>query len=195
MENFNYQLFMMINVTPNSPFWLINVAEFLAKQAIDIIPIVLLIAWLWVPRRELVIKTLIALAFGVILAKALGTIFPHVRPFIQGVGYQLLDHSNTPSFPSNHGTGAFTFALAFLFWGRLGIGMFFMAWALGIAWSRVYLGVHWPMDMAGALIVGLISCFLTQWVWSLWGKPFLTNLEKIYHRIFILPIKKSWVKY
>ncbi|MBK5144341.1 undecaprenyl-diphosphate phosphatase [Budviciaceae bacterium BWR-B9] len=195
MENFNYQLFMMINVTPDSPLWAIELAEFLAKQAINIIPIVLLVAWLWVPRRELVIKTLIALVFGVILAKTLGTLFPHVRPFIQGVGYQLLGHGNTPSFPSNHGTGAFTFALAFLLWGRLGMGMLFMVWALGIAWSRVYLGVHWPMDMAGAFMVALVSCFLTQWIWSLWGRAFLSNSEKIYHRVFILPIKKSWVKY
>ncbi|MCD1127542.1 undecaprenyl-diphosphate phosphatase [Jinshanibacter sp. LJY008] len=195
MENINYQLFMMINVTPDSPLWLIELAKFLVEQAINIIPIVLLIAWLWVPRRELVIKTLIALAFGVVLAKALGMFFPHVRPFIQGVGYQLLGHSNTPSFPSNHGMGAFIFALSFLFWNRSGIGICFMAWALGIAWSRVYLGVHWPMDMVGAFMVALVSCFLTQWVWSLWGKSFLANSEKIYHRVFILPIKKSWVKY
>jgi len=58
------------------------------------------------------------------------------------------------SFPSGHATIAFACATV-LAWKvpRLAFPAFVLAGA--IAWSRVYVGVHWPLDVLGGAIIGL----------------------------------------
>jgi undecaprenyl-diphosphatase len=58
------------------------------------------------------------------------------------------------SFPSGHATVAFACATV-LAWcvPRLAFPAFVLAGA--IAWSRVYVGVHWPLDVLGGAIIGL----------------------------------------
>lgn len=67
--------------------------------------------------------------------------------------------SGSYSFPSCH--AANTFALATfmsLLWRRRGITWAFMAWAVVVSCSRLYLGVHYPSDLlAGALIGSAIA--------------------------------------
>ena len=146
LENLNYQLFYLINATPASPEWSIDFATFLAKDLISIVPALAAILWLWGPRsqvkaqRQLVIKVAMALGVSVLVSYILGHAFPHDRPFVDRVGYTFLHHAPDDSFPSDHGTVIFTFALAFLFWHRLWSGVVLMGVAVAIAWSRVYLG-------------------------------------------------------
>lgn len=63
----------------------------------------------------------------------MGHLFPHDRPFVNHIGYNFLHHAPDDSFPSDHGTVIFTFALAFIFWHRLWSGALFMAIAVAIA--------------------------------------------------------------
>lgn len=195
MEQLNHQLFLLINATPESPEWLIQFAGFWAVYAINIIPLVLLIGWLWLPQRKLVLKSIIALAIAILAAKIISSVYPHARPFVDSVGHQFLNHSATSSFPSNHGILAFTFALAFVLWGRISQAVAFFSLALMIAWARVYLGVHWPLDMLGSLLVGLLSCVITQYIWSIAGRGILVRSESFYRYLFGISIKKNWVKY
>jgi membrane-associated phospholipid phosphatase len=111
----------------------------------------------------------LALAISLSLSWIFGLLFPHERPFAAGVGYQFLHHAPNNSFPSNHGTISFTFALAFLFWHRLWSGIALLATAAAIAWSRVYLGVHWPLDMLGGLLTGMCGCLAAGLLWQAGG--------------------------
>jgi membrane-associated phospholipid phosphatase len=61
-------------------------------------------------------------------------------------------------FPSGHVSGTVTFVLGLMLifgWRRAWIGL--VAWLPLMALSRVYLGRHFPGDLAGGAIVGLIS--------------------------------------
>lgn len=200
MEQMNYFFFSMINATPASSEWMISFATIIARDLIMIIPILLVSLWLWGPlkamdmQRALVTKAAIALTFSMLSTACIGMLIPHDRPFVDGFGYVFMRHAPDTSFPSNHGTAIFTFALAFLFWHRLWSGATLIFIALAIAWSRIYLGVHWPLDMLGAFLLGIVGCLFAQLVWNLFGESISTTSKRLYHLSFALPISKGWIR-
>ncbi|MEK7566777.1 MAG: phosphatase PAP2 family protein [Patescibacteria group bacterium] len=106
----------------------------------------------------------LALASGVlsrfIIADAIRFFYDRPRPFevLDGV-YQLIGHSGGGSFPSGHAT--FFFALAgavFIYYRKWGILFYLLALAMGI--SRVIAGVHWPSDILGGAVIGILSAYL-----------------------------------
>ncbi|KTJ34217.1 UDP pyrophosphate phosphatase [Klebsiella aerogenes] len=195
LENINYALFALINATPASSWWAIEVATFIAKDLIIIVPLLVVALWLWGPnQRQLVFKVMLALALSLSISWVIGHLFPHDRPFVDGVGYNFLHHAADDSFPSDHGTVIFTFALAFLFWHRVWSGALLLVIASAIAWSRVYLGVHWPLDMLGGLLAGMCGCLGAQLLWQSGGHGLYQRLQRLYRLCFSLPIRKGWVR-
>ncbi|MFH2639648.1 undecaprenyl-diphosphate phosphatase [Klebsiella aerogenes] len=195
LENINYALFALINATPASSWWAIEVATFIAKDLIIIVPLLVVALWLWGPnQRQLVFKVMLALALSLSISWVIGHLFPHDRPFVDAVGYNFLHHAADDSFPSDHGTVIFTFALAFLFWHRVWSGTLLLVIASAIAWSRVYLGVHWPLDMLGGLLAGMCGCLGAQLLWQSGGHGLYQWLQRLYRLCFSLPIRKGWVR-
>ncbi|MCA4034465.1 family 1 glycosylhydrolase, partial [Klebsiella quasipneumoniae] len=73
-------------------------------------------------------------------------------------------------------------------------GALLMALAAAIAWSRVYLGVHWPLDMVGGLLAGMCGCLGAALIWHTVGSALYRQLQRLYRLCFSLPIRKGWVR-
>ncbi|AOM40716.1 undecaprenyl-diphosphate phosphatase [Xenorhabdus hominickii] len=200
LEQLNHNLFTFINATPDSSPVMISLAILIAKYFVFIYPITLATLWLWgkeeaiTNQRIVVSKSCIAFAFGITASYIIGIFAPHARPFVEGFGHNFLEHAPTESFPSNHGTAVFTFALAVIFWHRTWLGACLMIIACAIAWSRVYVGVHWPIDMVGAFLVSLMGCAFSQVFWSLCGDPIQSKLTRLYQFCGAFFIRKGWIK-
>ncbi len=196
LENLNLSLFSLINATPDSAPWMISLAIFIAKDLITVVPLLAAVL--------LVVGAYSTTATGdknryraggqPVCVWTMGHLFPHDRPFVENIGYNFLHHAADDSFPSDHGTVIFTFALAFLCWHRLWSGSLLMVLAVVIAWSRVYLGVHWPLDMLGGLLAGMIGCLSAQIIWQAMGHKLYQRLQSWYRFCFALPIRKGWVR-
>ena len=83
------------------------------------------------------------------------------RPFVDHPRSTLLlvHHGADNSFPSDHASVAFAVAFAVLAFHRR-LGAFLLLGAAAIAIDRVFIGVHYPVDVVASLLVGLGSAAL-----------------------------------
>ena len=127
----------------------------------------------------------LALIFGLIFGNiTLKNIFQRPRPFdtpgalLDGDSL-LVSRPGEYSFPSGHTTSSFAAAVGiFLFNKKWGIPALVLA-AL-IAYSRLYVYVHFPSDILGGIVLGTLCALLAYAVWT-------KGLEK--------PLQKKWSKF
>ncbi len=74
-------------------------------------------------------------------------VYPEPAPLVH------VPHSG--SFPSGHASIAFACATVFA-WASPRLARPAFVLAAAIAWSRVYVGVHWPLDVLGGAVLGVL---------------------------------------
>lgn len=71
----------------------------------------------------------------------------------------LIPYPSEYSFPSGHTLHGFTAATAiYLYFKKAGIGAFLLAAA--VAFSRMYLFVHYPTDILGGILLGILDAMI-----------------------------------
>ncbi|MBN8630536.1 MAG: undecaprenyl-diphosphatase [Rhodobacterales bacterium] len=158
LEGWNLATFAAINADANSPQGLLVLARAVAESA----PFVaaLMVVLLWVRKgpevRLRLLDATVTAGIGLCVAQVIARLWYHPRPFELGLGHQYLAHVPEASFPSDHATLLFGLALPLLAavatreWGLV-----FLMLALVTAWARIYLGVHFPLDMLGGLGIAI----------------------------------------
>jgi undecaprenyl-diphosphatase len=124
-----------------------------------------LLALYW--RRPWVLVAVAAAGLSAdLISLALRQLIGRDRPFVLYPEPRPLVHPpSSGSFPSGHASAAFACATV-MAWAspRLAVPVYVLAAV--VAWSRVYVGVHYPLDvLGGALLgtlVGMLVVFLTR---------------------------------
>jgi undecaprenyl-diphosphatase len=112
--------------------------------------------------RDFLFVALTAILSRGLFTEIIRFFYNHPRPFV-ALGFNpLVTKDITPSFPSGH--AAFYFALVipvfYLISRKWGWYLLGGAFLLGLA--RIFVGVHWPLDILGSLLVAAASFYIVK---------------------------------
>ena len=107
-------------------------------------------------RRDAAVRTAIALPLAIGAVGAIGGLVDRQRPFARRPEVaSLVAHAPGRSFPSRHSACAAAMTAIALPAAPV-VGILMGLGALGLALSRVYVGLHYPSDVLGGWIVGAV---------------------------------------
>ena len=106
-------------------------------------------------RPEIFALVLAAVVLGIAESSLLKALIPRARPHDD----PLVAVPHTHSFPSGHAASAFAAATVLARFESRGRPWFYLL-AAAIAFSRVYVGVHWPSDVLAGALLGVATALL-----------------------------------
>jgi len=134
----------------------------------------------------------VAAVISVAIALVIQHFYVHPRPFVLQTNPLVLNsdvtllvhHAPDASFPSEHATGSFAIAAAVGMYRRA-FGLLLLVLAALVGFSRVYVGIHYPADVAGGAAIGVLVAL------ALWfARPLLAWLDRsVVTRIVPAPLR------
>ncbi|QEL82821.1 undecaprenyl-diphosphatase (plasmid) [Bacillus sp. JAS24-2] len=156
LNTLDYNVFKFINGFVKQNPILDYTMIFFAEYAQYFLMICLLILWILNKKGKLVVlQTILACSTAFTINKVLGLFFYRDRPFISHFDInQLVEHAANSSFPSDHATSAFVIGITLWLYYKKRLGAILLISACLIAFSRVWVGVHYPLDVLAGVIIG-----------------------------------------
>jgi undecaprenyl-diphosphatase len=175
----------------------VALATVLAEWLIWTVPVLIGICWLRGSentRKTMLVATASGL-LGLLVNQIIGLAWMHPRPFMISLGHTLIPHVADSSFPSDHLTLWWAIAFSLLLQpGPQRQGATLALLGVPIAWARIYLGVHFPLDMVGAAVVAALSASLTSHAAGWYLGPIYRFAIRIHHWLFGRLIALGWVR-
>jgi len=158
----DFYLFQQINGLAGQYTWLDGLGIFFAKYFEYVLVFCLFLFLLKNFKKYLPMVTQ-AIFAGIIsrlfFTEIIRWFFPKDRPFIENSINLLLNHAPTSAFPSGHAAFYFAISSVVYFYNKK-VGILFFLASFLISISRVFCGIHWPLDILAGAIVGIFSGWL-----------------------------------
>lgn len=174
--NFDQWLFTLINGQAGRWPWLDGPARLILNDYFVPTVLALSLLALWFEpagrpqqNRQAVLTASLSAALVNVIVKMMNLLYFRPRPFASQTVHLLFYHPTDSSFPSN--AAALGFAIAAGVWfhnRRWGWGLLLLAGLFGL--SRIFGGVHYPLDVAAGALLGWGSAWLIQRQTGLLGR-------------------------
>lgn len=196
LENLNLQLFHAINAPLTASSLDQYFGIFIANDTLYLLIIGLIMAWFLgrYSTKALVLKAIITTIIALLIGYVVSLVFPHPRPFVIDAGQTLITHAATASFPSNHMLIFSSIALCYLFSKQIKLGIALLILAIMVAWARIYVGVHFPFDMLGAVAIAILTNLMIKQLWPRYQQQIMDIALNIYHYLFAFLLNKGIIR-
>lgn len=192
-SQFNIDIFRAINDLGKQYSFLNPAIVFLAEYMVYMFALIILAYWFTGSRksRMMVIQAIVAFVIAEVIGKIAGKFHLNYQPFavLPDVN-KLVDHAVDNSFPSDHTILFFSICLSFWL-VRKKTGWLWLILALCVAISRIWVGVHYPFDVAVGALIGCISAVISYWLVPKLSfiRQLLTQYERVEKQV--LPSKNK----
>ncbi|KAB7649582.1 undecaprenyl-diphosphatase [Bacillus cereus] len=164
----NYTVFQWFNNFADSSKLLDTIMVAITNSAAYVAVLFMLILWFNNGKKENAIRkqyTVLYTTLSVIIALVVNVlihaVYYHPRPFVSHDVHQLVPHAADSSFVSDHSVLVFSIAFVFILRGEK-LKYIALLWAVLVGISRMYVGVHYPLDILGAAFLTLITSALVM---------------------------------
>lgn len=190
MTSLNYELLKAINDLAGKSSVVDAIMIFATNYAVPVFAIVLLMMWFF--GKEYMKKTVVYSALsgvlGILINVLISKIYFEPRPFVTHDDLNVLvEHARDASFPSDHTTGAIALAFAIALRNKR-IGIVMMVFALLTGFSRMYVGNHYPGDVAMGIVIGLFVAYTVNKLAFL-VEPLANFIVAVYRALPFVPKK------
>ena len=162
----NTSIYMSIHDFAGVYYWLDTTGVLIAEYTPYVFISILL--WMWFfsdNKKNSLLLTGYSVLIGLGIDAVISALYFHPRPFMDVLGVLLIQHLPDSSFPSDHTT--FMLAISFMFLTfketRV-IGILLSVVGLLSGFSRVFVGVHYPYDIFGSVIVAGLSVCVVSYI-------------------------------
>ena len=164
----DYKLEQLINGAAGSHAVLDGAMLFIANAAAPLFASIV-VAWflwgLWQRRagdRLGAVLALIASGIALVINIVISGLWYRPRPFVSHPHVHLLvTHARDASFPSDHAAAGFAIAVVLCGWHRRW-GALLLAFGLLMDYARVFVGEHYPGDVAAGTLIGIAVAIACQ---------------------------------
>jgi undecaprenyl-diphosphatase len=113
-------------------------------------------------KRHACVAAGLSFLLGLALAQIMLLFVHRLRPYDAGVSHLIVPPTVDWSFPSDHAIASLSIVFAFALQGLRRWTLIFLALAIGVCFSRVYVGMHYTSDILGGAAVAIVAALLVK---------------------------------
>lgn len=200
LEQLDILAFRNVDAGAGLAGWHLEVATFLAHWLVYLVPLSLVTLWMSGAgaARVAAVRATISAIVALLINQAIGFAWDRPRPFVLGIGHTFLKHAADASFPSDHVTALAATGIALWLASSRPVryvGIALTVAALVAGWARVFLGVHYPGDILGAVVIsGLTAAAFRTAPGRICSSWVTLRVESLYQRVLSWPITRGWLR-
>ena len=181
----DYRLYHALNQFVVDHSWIGSGLSVVENWAVPALAVATFALWLFArpgSSRKWKLACASALAssgLALLINQLIAQVWGRARPFADHRSAHVWgNRSHDPSFPSDHASAAFGIAFAVFLFDRL-VGSIFLAATFVIGVGRVFIGAHYPADVAAGCLVGLASALLVVRI----SRPAIERIVRVVERV------------